>query len=398
MTELQTERLLLRPWYESDAAALFKYACDPEVGPRAGWEPHKNIEESLEIIKNIFSAEGMWAVVLKETGELIGCVGYLLSENSNLQIPADQAEVGYWIARPYWGRGICTEALRAVVEYCFAKGFSALWGDYFPENPASGRVMAKCGFLPTNEEAVCPKLEVGGDKPVRVMKLSREGCLICHAPLEYLHEDIELECLLCHKKEQGKTRCVNGHYVCNECHSRGLDSIFGLCLHETSKNPLEIINKMMRLPFCHMHGPEHHVIVGSALLTAYKNAGGEIELSKALMEIKNRGSKVPGGTCGFWGACGAGISSGMFLAIISDSTPLAGRPFALANLQTAAALTAIGTVGGPRCCKRDSYLSILAAIDFVKEHYGVIMEKSPIVCGFSAQNSQCIGKRCPFCG
>lgn len=224
----------------------------------------------------------------------------------------------------------------------------------------------------------------------------KEECLICKAPLEYLNEDVEMECVLCHKKELSKTRCVNGHYVCNECHTKGIDSIFGVCLAETSKNPVEIINRMMRLPFCHMHGPEHHIMVGAALLTAYKNAGGGIDLKKALTEIKKRGQSVPGGACGFWGACGAGISSGMFVSIISGSTPLAAAPFGLSNRMTAKALEAIGTVGGPRCCKRDSYLSILAAVDFVKEHFGVEMEKPEVVCNFSSQNNQCIGKRCPF--
>jgi len=121
----------------------------------------------------------------------------------------------------------------------------------------------------------------------------KEECLICKSPLEYLTEDIEMECAVCHKKEMSKTRCINGHYVCNSCHTQGIDSIFGICLSETSKNPVEIINKIMKLPFCHMHGPEHHIIVGSALLTAYKNAGGKIDLEKALTEMKNRGSQVP---------------------------------------------------------------------------------------------------------
>ena len=224
----------------------------------------------------------------------------------------------------------------------------------------------------------------------------KEECLICKAPLEYLNEDIEMECAICHKRELSKTRCVNGHYVCNECHTKGIDSIFGVCFSETSKNPVEILNKMMNLPFCHMHGPEHHIMVGAALLTAYKNAGGNIELAKALTETKNRGQSVPCGACVFWGACLAWISSVMFISIISGSTPLANEPFGLSNRMTSKSLEAIGTVGGPRCCKRDSYLSILSAIDFVKEHFGVEMEKPEIICGFSSKNNQCLGKRCPF--
>ena len=224
----------------------------------------------------------------------------------------------------------------------------------------------------------------------------KEECLICKAPLEYLEKDILMECEICHKKENSKTRCINGHYVCNDCHTQGLDTIIGVCLKETSKNPIAIIEKMMSLPFCHMHGPEHHVMVGTALLTAYKNAGGDIDLLGSLTEMMNRGKSVPGGASGFWGACGAGISTGMFISIISKSTPLTNEPFALSHKMTAQSLGQIGEIGGPRCCKRDSFLSILAAVDFVKEHFGIEMEKSEIVCSFSSQNNQCIGKRCPF--
>lgn len=224
----------------------------------------------------------------------------------------------------------------------------------------------------------------------------QEECLICKAPLTYLAAEELMECAVCHKKEPSRTRCIHGHYVCNDCHTAGLDSIVGLCLAETSRDPAAILEKMMALPFCHMHGPEHHVMVGAALLTAYRNAGGKLDLDAALAEMMSRGKAVPGGACGFWGACGAGLSTGMFVAIVSGSTPLAQEPFALSHQMTARALSAIGAVGGPRCCKRDSYLSILAAVDFAREHLGVEMTRPDIVCTRSAQNNQCIGKRCPF--
>ncbi len=107
-------------------------------------------------------------------------------------------------------------------------------------------------------------------------KMSEE-CLICKAPLEYLDADTLMECVVCHKKENSKTRCVNGHFVCSECHTSGMDKIIALALNEKSKNPIEILEKMMSMDFCHMHGPEHHVMVGASLLTAYKNAGGDID-------------------------------------------------------------------------------------------------------------------------
>ena len=172
---METERIQLRPWRDSDAEALFKYASDPEVGPRAGWAPHKSVAESREIICKFFMNDQTWAVVWKETDEVIGCIGYLPASSSNLKIADDQCEVGYWIARPYWGRGICTEALQKVVDYCFkVKGFTVLWGSYFLSNPPSGRVMEKCGFVDTGEETCCPQLEVGSDCPVRVLRLDLE--------------------------------------------------------------------------------------------------------------------------------------------------------------------------------------------------------------------------------
>ena len=205
-----------------------------------------------------------------------------------------------------------------------------------------------------------------------------------------------MECAVCGRREGSRTRCVNGHYVCNDCHMDGMDATLGLCLHSTSKNPIGILQELMSQPFCHMHGPEHHVLVGSALLTAYHNAGGSIDLPAALAEMVSRGKSVPGGACGFWGACGAGISTGIFVSILSNSTPLSEEPFGLSNRMTAKALEQIGTIGGPRCCKRDSLLSVLAAVAFVREQFGIEMEVPDVVCEYGAQNNQCIGIRCPF--
>ena len=171
---METERLILRPWQDSDAEALYKYASDPDVGPRAGWPPHKSVEESLEIIRTIFHNDRTWAIELKETGEPIGCIGYFIYGESNINIGENDAEAGYWIAKPYWNQGICTEALRWLIDYCFnEKKFDVLWSDFFVDNPASGRVMEKCGFRDTGEINYCSKLQVGNDRPVKVMNLRK---------------------------------------------------------------------------------------------------------------------------------------------------------------------------------------------------------------------------------
>lgn len=224
----------------------------------------------------------------------------------------------------------------------------------------------------------------------------KEECLICNAPLEYLHTDTPMECAICHRVENSKTRCVNGHYVCNECHTMGIDAILSVCMHTTEKNPVSILETIMDMPFCHMHGPEHHIMVGAALLTAYKNAGGSVELSKALSEMYHRGKAVPGGTCGFWGACGAGISAGMYISIVTNATPLSVNEWSLSNRMTSRALGKISEHGGPRCCKRDSYLAILEAAAFTKEHLGIELEVNNIICTRSSLNNQCLKEKCPF--
>lgn len=225
-----------------------------------------------------------------------------------------------------------------------------------------------------------------------------EECLICGKPLLYTNESKEMPCVVCGKTVLSKACCVDKHFVCDDCHGNGVVLIKTICLQNESKNPHQIALGLMRHDFIHMHGPEHHVLVGAALLTAYKNAGGHIDLEKALQEMEVRGKNVPGGACGFWGCCGAAISTGMFISIISEATPLSEREWGKVNLMTAAALTKIGEIGGPRCCKRNTFLAIETAIDYVKAHFNVVMEKDAegILCSFYKRNAQCLKKRCPF--
>ena len=172
---METERILLRPWREEDAEALYRHASDPEVGPRAGWPPHKSVDESRNIIRTLFANDHTWAIVQKESREPIGCICYYTPDESNIGIGPNDAEVGYWVARPYWNRGIATEALQLLIVYCFRqRGFRTLWADYFPGNQASGRVMQKCGFKDTGQLNHCSRLAIGSNRPVKVMRLDNE--------------------------------------------------------------------------------------------------------------------------------------------------------------------------------------------------------------------------------
>jgi len=169
---MQTDRITLRPWLDSDARALFKYASHPEVGPRAGWPPHKSEKESLDIIRSVFNNPTTWAIVLNETNEAIGAMGYGPSCECNLPSLPDEPTVGYWVAQPYWNKGICTEALTLMLEHIRnTTNIKSLISGHFVDNPSSGRVMEKCGFSATGEECFDNKLFTGQNRPIRVLRL-----------------------------------------------------------------------------------------------------------------------------------------------------------------------------------------------------------------------------------
>lgn len=226
----------------------------------------------------------------------------------------------------------------------------------------------------------------------------RGACLICGADLVYFQEAKEMTCVFCGKRELSHASCKDGHYVCDACHARkGIEAVMRECRTTKSRNPIEIMQKTMADPYIYMHGPEHHVMAGAALLAAYHNSGGEVDLDWALAEMKERGGQVPGGVCGFWGCCGAGVSTGIYMSIITKATPLSGKSWGLSNRMTSRALNAIGEIGGPRCCKRDTFTAVKEAVQMTKEELGIEMElPEKIECGFHVENQQCLRGKCPY--
>lgn len=116
--KLETDRLILRPWSFDDAESLYKYASDDRIGPIAGWNPHKSVDDSRQIINDVLSASGVYAVVLKETDEPVGSIGLMIGQKSNLNLPNNEAEIGYWIGVPYWGQGLIPEAMKELIPLC----------------------------------------------------------------------------------------------------------------------------------------------------------------------------------------------------------------------------------------------------------------------------------------
>lgn len=142
---LETERLLLRPWHEEDAKDLYRLACDPAVGPYAGWMPHTSVEHSRKIIRTMLSKPTVWAVCGKD-GRSIGNIH--LDFDTPLRERDGECELGYWLGRPFWGQGLMTEAAQVLLQYAFdVLDVLAVWSGYYEENTKSRRVQEKLGFV-----------------------------------------------------------------------------------------------------------------------------------------------------------------------------------------------------------------------------------------------------------
>ena len=232
------------------------------------------------------------------------------------------------------------------------------------------------------------------------MNRGEGACLVCGEQLIYFEKAKKMECSICGRKLASYASCEDNHFVCDKCHAeKGIQYVMDYCLQSHSRNPIQILQELMEYPYIYMHGPEHHIMVGAALITSFHNSGGEVELKAALDEMKARGSQYPGGTCGFWGACGAAVSSGMYISIITQATPLSVKPWRWANEMTSRALAKIAELGGPRCCKRNSFAAAQEAATFTKENLGIIMElDEDIQCDFFKENRECRKKNCPYYG
>jgi RimJ/RimL family protein N-acetyltransferase len=137
----------MRPWRENDAAGLYEHARNPNIGPIAGWPVHTSVENSREVIRDILSAPGVYAITIRPGDEAVGSLGLMVGTASNLVLPPDEAEIGYWIAEPFWNRGYTTEAARELIRIAFEReGVTTLWCGWFDGNERSRRVGEKCGF------------------------------------------------------------------------------------------------------------------------------------------------------------------------------------------------------------------------------------------------------------
>ena len=227
---------------------------------------------------------------------------------------------------------------------------------------------------------------------------NKENCIICGKPLVYFKETEKRKCAICSRLCDANASCEDGHFVCDDCHSGGGAPILAYLLETKEKDPIALYLQVCGMKSVHMHGPEHHSIVPCVLITAYHNNGGDIEFEACLNEAWKRGKKVPGGACGFLGACGAAVGAGIFASILSEASPMTADVWHVPQKMTMKALSAMVELGGPRCCKRTGRLAIEAAAEHAKERYGIEMPLSSPACSFSSRNRECLLERCPYYG
>jgi hypothetical protein len=199
----------------------------------------------------------------------------------------------------------------------------------------------------------------------------------------------------------GDVACAEGHFICDACHAAPAeDFIASACASSEIADPLRLANTLMGNPSIAMHGPEHHFLVPAVLLTCYYNHRGEPEMKKKKLDLaRARSSQVPGGFCGTHGGCGAALGTGIFISLITGATPLSEEEWRLANTLTARTLQKIADRGGPRCCKRDSFIALIEAVDFLEEHFEVSLPADrEAVCRFSRLNRECRLAECDFYG
>ena len=160
---------------------------------------------------------------------------------------------------------------------------------------------------------------------------------------------------------------------------------------------IKLAKEIMKEDYVYIHGPEHHFLDGGVLLVLIKNAGIEFDLEKALKELKNRTFNMPGAMCGYWGICGSTASSGAVFSILDGTGPLSNDNNYADHMEfTSKVINNMSKIGGPRCCKRNAFISIYEGIIYANQKYHLNLPHTKIICDFSSLNGQCIKERYPF--
>ena len=168
-------------------------------------------------------------------------------------------------------------------------------------------------------------------------------------------------------------------------------------INSNEKDPIKLLKSIMHRDFVNIHGPEHHFLDGASFMVALHNNGLDFNLEESLDELAKRTFKMPGAMCGYWGVCGSVASIAAVFSILDSTGPLSSTSdYAKHMKYTSSVISKMSLIGGPRCCKRNAFLSINEGIKYAKKNYHLNIKISELFCEFSSLNKQCINKNCPF--
>lgn len=222
------------------------------------------------------------------------------------------------------------------------------------------------------------------------------GCMVCGDALRYLEGAEQRQCSFCHQHLPARAVCEQGHFVCDTCHAAdALQVIERLTLESVETDMLQLFEDVCRHPAIPVNGPEYHALVPAVILACYRNSGGSLS-DEELREGIRRGTQVTGGSCAFWGICGAAAGVGIAFGVILKATPLDGPSRQAVQQVSGKVLAEISALPVARCCHRDCWLALKEAARLSVGLLPVALTaKQQTPCNQLGLNRECAGSVCP---
>jgi len=225
----------------------------------------------------------------------------------------------------------------------------------------------------------------------------KSGCMVCGAPLEYLDREQRLPCHFCGKMGMVSAVCSDGHYVCDTCHAENaLQVIERICLTTGATDMLALFEEITAHPAFPDNGPEYHSLIPGVILATARNLGLQVSEETLLAGIR-RGGQMAGGSCAYWGICGAATGVGVAFSLLLEANPMKAEARQAVQAAVGQVLAWISALRAARCCRRDSVLALRKAARISSDLLPVTLSAEAAVgCPAHRQKDGCLGRSCPL--
>jgi SAM-dependent methyltransferase len=246
---------------------------------------------------------------------------------------------------------------------------------------------ANCALPPESKTATPSKTSLPHDS----------GCLVCGAPLVYHTVEQQTACHFCGVLLPANACCEQGHFVCDRCHTGdALQAIEQLCNLSSTIDPVQLFSDIRLHPSIPLHGPQYHALVPGVLLACLRNAGHPVTPEQLHSAIQ-RGGEVCGGSCGFWGVCGAATGVGIAFSVLLEATPLKSASRQTVQQIVQQVLAEIADYKAARCCQRDCWIALKNGMRLAAEMWKLdLPDIEPFTCTQMDRNKECLGMDCPL--